>query len=116
MASCQKLSAIAKPEDQATESEHLLKIAKLISDRWPGEREAEEALNTLIPLLIRANRLEEAQHYVEQIPKTSPHRGLAEFKTGQALWSDYLSCARECRELKMQLTEGEVRGYPEGKT
>jgi len=116
MASCQKLYAEEKSEDKEFESQRILKIAQYIVDKWPEEKEAEEALNTLIPFLIKAGRLQDAEKYVQQIPESSSYRGMAELKTGQALWANYLTGMRDVRELESELQTWEEEGFPEGRT
>lgn len=116
MASCQKLYAEEKGTDKEFESQKILKIAQYIVEKWPEEKEAEEALNTLIPFLIRAGRLDDAEKYVQQIPETSAYRGMAELKTGQALWANYLLGMKDVRELENNLKEWEKDGFPENRT
>jgi hypothetical protein len=86
------------PENRAFESARLISICSYITQKWPDQPEAEEALNTLIPFMIREKKLAEAQSYLERIPSDSPHRGIAELKTGQALWASYLENGRKIRE------------------
>jgi tetratricopeptide (TPR) repeat protein len=116
MASCQKLYAEDKEANHDFESQNILKIAQYIVDKWPDQKEAEEALNTLIPFLIKAGRLDDAEKYVQQIPETSSYRGMAELKTGQALWANYLVGMKEIRELEGDLAKWEQDGFPEGRT
>lgn len=116
MASCQKLYAEAEGADREFESQKILQIAQYIVAKWPEEKEAEEALNTLIPFLIKAGRLDDAEKYVEQIPETSNYRGMAELKTGQALWANYLVGMKDVRDLENNLKEWEQEGFPEDRT
>jgi tetratricopeptide (TPR) repeat protein len=117
MASCQKLYAEEKvPENRDFESQRILKIAQYIVEKWPEEKEAEEALNTLIPFLIKAGRLDDAEKYVAQIPETSAYRGMAELKTGQALWANYLIGMRDVRELEANLEDWKKEGFPADRT
>jgi len=97
MASYLKLYVDSKTEDKTFETQKIIDIADFIVKKWPNEPEAAEALNTLIPFMIREKKLAQAQAYLEQIPKESPQRGAAELKTGQALWSAYLEGSNEVR-------------------
>jgi hypothetical protein len=65
-------------------------IASYVTQKWPDQEEAVEALNTLIPFMIQAGDLDAAERYLTEIPEDSPKRGDAEIKTGQAMWSAYL--------------------------
>ncbi len=76
-------------DDRQFEIEHLGATANYIVDTWPDKPAAVEAINTLIPLLLQKNQLDEAQSYVAKIPADSAERGLAEMRIGQALWYDY---------------------------
>lgn len=116
MASCQKLYAEEQDADKEFESQNILKIAQYIVAKWPEEKEAEEALNTLIPFLIKAGRLNDAEKYVQQIPEASTYRGMAELKTGQALWANYLVGMKDVRELEANFKEWEKDGFPESRT
>jgi tetratricopeptide (TPR) repeat protein len=92
-----KLYAENKSEDKSFESKRLTDIASYITQKWPDRPEAIDALNTLIPFVIRDGRLEQAEQYLNAIPPESSKRGDAEIKTGQALWSAYLKGVQEVR-------------------
>ena len=83
------------------------RIAEHIAAKWPDQPEANDARNTLINITIQQGRLDDAQRFLQQIPTDSPRRGDAELKTGQAMWSKYLTGIKviqiEERELKDQL-------------
>ncbi len=98
MAAYLKLYAEAKPDDRDFESQQIVGICDYIVKKWPDQPEAEEALNTLIPFMIREKRLDKALEFLEKIAADSPNRGVAELKTGQALWAAYLEGQREVRE------------------
>jgi hypothetical protein len=98
MASYLKLYTENQTDDKAYESAKIISIADYIVKKWPDQPEAPEALNTLIPFMIREKKLKEAQDYLGQIPADSPHRGNAELKTGQALWASYLDNSQQIRE------------------
>jgi len=85
-------------DDKEWETQQIVAMADYIVKKWPDQPEADEALNTLIPFMIRAKKLKEAQEYLAKIPVESPQRGTAELKTGQALWASYLSGVRQTRE------------------
>jgi tetratricopeptide (TPR) repeat protein len=102
MASYLQLYVQSTTEDKTFESQNIINIADYIVKKWPNEPEAAEALNTLIPFMIREKQLAQAQAYLKQIPAESPHRGNAELKTGQALWSAYLEGSNEVRGWKSE--------------
>ena len=85
------------PQDTAFETRQIIDICDLITRQWPDQEEASEALNTLIPFMIRERKLQEAEDYLSKIPRDSPHRGSAELKTGQALWANYLESSQLVR-------------------
>jgi hypothetical protein len=98
MAAYLKLYAEAKPDDREYESRQIVNICDYIVKKWPDQPEAEEALNTLIPFMIREKRLDKALEFLSKIAADSPNRGIAELKTGQALWAAYLDGQKEVRE------------------
>ena len=87
------------------ESRRIIDVADYIVKRWPDQPEAADALNTLIPFMIREKKLKEAQEYLAKIPVDSPHRATAELKLGQALWAAYLSNALTVREWEQDETQ-----------
>ena len=97
MAGYLKLYAEAKPDDRDYESQQIVGICDYIVKKWPDQPEAEDALNTLIPFMIREKRLDKALEFLAKISADSPNRGSAELKTGQALWAAYLEGQREVR-------------------
>ncbi len=109
MASYLKLYAENQTEDKDFESARIIEIADYIVRKWPDQPEAAEALNTLIPFMIRAKRLKQAEDYLAKIPQDSPHRGNAELKTGQALWASYIENSRQIRDW-----ENGLQPTPEG--
>jgi tetratricopeptide (TPR) repeat protein len=109
MASYLKLYTENKTDDKSYETARIVEICDYITRKWPDQPEAEEALNTLIPFMIREKKLKEAQEYLAKIPVDSPHRGSAELKTGQAMWASYLENSRELRDWEtgtVQMPEG----------
>lgn len=103
MAAYLKLYAQARTDDREFESQQIVKICDYIVKKWPDQPEAEEALNTLIPFMIREKRLDKALEFLGKIPDDSPNRGMAELKTGQALWAAYLEGQKEVREWERNL-------------
>ena len=93
MASYLKLysSASAQSESKDGLVVSIVETAELIRRRWPEQREAQDALNTLVRFMIQQGKLDEAEGYLKQIPGSSPRRGEAELQTGQALWRQYIS-------------------------
>lgn len=105
MASYIQMFAENKTDDKSYESAHIIEVADYIVKKWPDQPEAEEALNTLIPFMIREKRIAEAEEYLAKIPVESQFRAIAELKTGQALWGTYLETSRELREWENGTTE-----------
>ncbi len=105
LASYLKLFGLEESDDKSFESERIVDIADFIVQKWPDQPEAEEALNTLIPFMIKERQLDRAQAYLDKISVESPHRGTAELKTGQALWSTYLEGSREVRNWETGTVE-----------
>jgi hypothetical protein len=97
MASYLKLYGESAEDDREFESRRIISIADYIVKKWPDQPEAAEALNTLIPFMIRDKRLQEAQDYLAKIPVDSTQRGTAELKTGQALWAAYQEGSQQIR-------------------
>jgi tetratricopeptide (TPR) repeat protein len=95
MASYLQLYNENKTADKAFEADRIVGIAEFIATAWPDQPEAEEALGTLVPFMINAGELERALAFVARIPESSPKRGEAELKTGQALWGTYLKGLNE---------------------
>ncbi|WP_425617969.1 hypothetical protein NA78x_001661 [Anatilimnocola sp. NA78] len=96
-------------EKKDFEAQQIISICKYITQKWPDAAEAAEALNTLIPFMIKEKRLAEAQTYLDQIPKEHASRGAAELKMGQALWASYLEGSQQVRDW-----ENDTEIKPEG--
>jgi Tetratricopeptide repeat len=109
LASYVNLYAESASEDKEFETHEIVAMADFIVKKWPDQPEADEALNTLIPFMIRAGKLDQALAYLGKIPTESPQRGGAELKTGQALWASYLSNSKQIRDW-----ENGVQPLPEG--
>ena len=98
MAAYLRLYVDSATDEKEFETRRLTGIANYIAEKWPDQPEAIDALNTLVPLMIRAGKLDEAERYLNEIPPDSPKRGEAEIKTGQAMWSEYLRGMLEIRK------------------
>jgi hypothetical protein len=109
LASFVNLHSLSNEEDKSFEEERIVATADYIVQKWPDQPEADEALNTLIPFMIRAKKLDQAQEYLARIPSDSPQRPVAELKTGQALWASYLENSKQVRDW-----ENGVQPAPEG--
>jgi len=100
MAAFLKLYTESEAEDKQFETDHVIQVATYITQKWPDQEEAVEALNTLIPFMIQAGDLDAAERYLTDIPEDSPKRGDAEIKTGQAMWSAYLRGMQTLRKYE----------------
>jgi len=109
LASYVDLYSDSSSEDKDFEAQQIVAVADFIVKKWPDQTEAAEALNTLIQFMIRAKKLDQAQQYLDQIPKESAQRGSAELKMGQALWASYLENSRQLRDW-----QNGVQPPPEG--
>ena len=98
MAAYLKLYVENTTDNKDFESRKVTGIASYLAQKWSDQPEAIDALNTLVPLMIKAGKLEEAEKYLNDIPPDSPKRGEAEIKTGQAMWSEYLQGMQEIRK------------------
>ncbi len=85
-------------ESKEFEAKQIIAICKYISEKWADSPEAAEAINTLIPFMIKEKRLADAQAYLDQIPKDAPTRGPSELKIGQSLWAAFYEGSRELRD------------------
>jgi hypothetical protein len=109
LASYVDLYSDSDSDDKDFEAQQIVAVADFIVKKWPDQSEAAEALNTLIQFMIRSKKLDQAQQYLDQIPKESAQRGSAELKMGQALWASYLESSRQIRDW-----ENGVQPTPEG--
>jgi len=87
-------------EDSDFETQQTIGICEHMLNRWPKEPEAADAANTLIALVLKDGRVDEAVTYINSIPEDAPYRGTAELKTGQALWAKYLEGMRSAHKLE----------------
>lgn len=98
MAAYLKLYTENTTDNKGFETQKVTGIATYISQKWADQPEAIDALNTLVPLMIKAGDLAAAEKYLNEIPVDSPKRGEAEIKTGQAMWSEYLQGMQQMRK------------------
>ncbi len=113
--SCAKLSlacylAILKQSDDSDRQfavRRLVGVANLTADTWPGSRDAEDALSTLVPHLVNAGNFDDAKQLAQRIPDTSPNRGEAELTVGQAMWGGSIRDQQKIRAWEQD-------GAPEG--
>lgn len=108
LAAYQRLHLIQDNTDHQFEATHVAEMAEYIFQRWPQTAEGERALGLLIDLKVQHGDVQKAQEYLSSIPETAPARGLAELKTGRALWGSYL---RGVAEMNQWETAG---GPPDG--
>ncbi len=85
-----KLLETNQQQDTEFEIGRLVNVANFIADTWPDGSVAEEALTTLVPVMVNADQLDHAHAMTLRISESSPHRGEAEFVTGQAMWGKHL--------------------------
>ena len=85
-------------------SDGVVRLSKLMLDKWAGDKEAEEALLTLIKFMVIQKNLPEARKYLAQVPLDSETRGDAEITTGQAMWSTYLTDMKPAREMEKEIS------------
>jgi len=98
LASLVELNSAGSNEDEDFEEEQIEALADYMVKKWPGQPEADEALGKLIPLLVKGNKLRQAQEYVAKIPAQSAQRGMAELTIGHALWNNYLNAINQVRD------------------
>lgn len=72
----------------------LRELAELITQRWPGEAEADEAWMVLVQIAVKERQLDQALQYLERIPASSSNRAEAELRTGNAMYEEYLIASR----------------------
>jgi tetratricopeptide (TPR) repeat protein len=106
MACYVKLYNVDPAANRDFEADQLISVCDYITKTWSDAPEASEALNTLIPFMINRGDLDRAEQYLLQIPADSPQRGDAELKTGQAMWSAYLTGMGQVRKWKRPVEDG----------
>jgi len=83
-----RANSSGQPVEGTYESQSLEEMTRLIVSRWPGSPEAATALNLLINMAIREDRVDQAQELLQQLPPEN--RASAEMSLGSALWTRYL--------------------------
>lgn len=73
----------------------LRELAELITRRWPGEAEADEAWMVLVQIAVKERQLDQALQYLERIPASTANRAEAELRTGNAMYEEYLIASRK---------------------
>lgn len=81
-------------EDLTFENGKLTEVANILSERWPNDPEAAEAILMLIRSAVLDGELDKAAALLEKVAPDSPKRGSAELMVGQSLWADYLKKTR----------------------
>lgn len=87
-------AALRRQEPTRFEIEHMARVAEMMAQRWPGEPEVDEAWMLLIDSAVENRDGEQALKFLEKIAPTSPRRGQAEIRAGQALWAAYVRASR----------------------
>jgi tetratricopeptide (TPR) repeat protein len=108
MASYLKLYKAKESEDKDFEIRRAVDIADYIVNKWPTQPEAQEALATLIPFMIKLGQLDDAEQYLQKIDEKSPKRGESELTTGQAMWAKYLIGMQDIRNAEKAEGAGET--------
>jgi len=80
----------SRDAEKTFEARQIEAIADLIFKQWPDGGEADEAALSLVNFYTTSNQGAKAVELLKKIPETSPRRGQAELRAGQALWSAYL--------------------------
>ncbi len=74
------------------ESQHLTQIAELLVQRWPESPEAATAINLLMNIALRDNRLQQAEELLDRLPPAT--RAAAELRLGGTLWIRSLQASK----------------------
>ena len=85
-----RLYAENKAAEKDFEASRLQDMAQYMFKAWPEGEEADEAALTLLNFAAAQKQLDKVQEYLAKVSATSPRRGQAELRAGQALWSAYL--------------------------
>jgi tetratricopeptide (TPR) repeat protein len=95
------LTMYRNEQDPTFETEQSIAICEHILKQWPDQPEAVDAANTLIALLLKDDKVEDAVRYIEEtIPEDASYRGIAELKTGQAIWNGYINGMNAARQIE----------------
>jgi tetratricopeptide (TPR) repeat protein len=85
-----RLYAENKAAEKEFEASRLQDMAQYMFKTWPEGEEADEAALTLLNFAASQKQLDKVLEYLAKVSATSPRRGQAELRAGQALWSAYL--------------------------
>ncbi len=98
LAAYERLYKSAKQAGDPTdfEAQQLAEVAELLATRWPESPEASAALNLLINIALRDNRLPDAERILERLPPAG--RAAAELQLGGAIWNRFLRASRKNAE------------------
>ena len=86
--------------DKDFDAAQVVHIAKLITERWPGQPEADEAYNMLVSFMVQQEKFAEAEQYLNEISPSFADRGKAELKVGQSLWAQYVRNLRKPKDQR----------------
>lgn len=90
-----RMTYAASPAEQRQfEVDRMAGIAQYITEKWPGEAEADQSWMILADVAIEQQDLAKAAEYLNKIAPESPRRGEADLKAGSALWGQYLTSMR----------------------
>ena len=87
-------------DESVFEVQQLVTAGEMISGNWPGTKDTEDSLASLIPVLINAGETLQAAEFVKKVPAKSNRRGELEFVTGQSIWGAYLAGDQKSREWR----------------
>ncbi len=90
LAAAIRLYAEAPAGDKSFEAEKIERLGTDILQRFAGKEEADDAALQLLSFAANQGQWDKAQEYLKKVPDSSPRRGQAELRAGQALWSSYL--------------------------
>jgi hypothetical protein len=85
----------AEEDQRDFEARQMVAVARLITEKWPTEPDADESWMLLGELAARQRNLDQAAQYFDKIPASSPRKALAELKAGQALYAAYVDALRQ---------------------
>jgi len=99
LASYMKMYQAAPPKSEKARGvvKRLEALADHILDTWPEGQEAEEAIDSLIAILIREDHAEDSVAYLEKLATDSPRRNRAALRVGTALSKDFLAVHHRLR-------------------
>ncbi|MBN1911218.1 MAG: hypothetical protein JW818_15845 [Pirellulales bacterium] len=75
--------------------ECLIRLADLLSQRWPDEAEAADTWTTLIKIASLRSDLAAARGYLKRLSPNSPGHGKGMLLVGQAVWSAYIQAQQD---------------------